>query len=74
MPHVIVKISSRQDKGQKLRFAQAVTRDVFYSRNVQKTWFCRYRRGQPDEWAKKVHIPDIVSNEAKLYKKPASMT
>ena len=75
MPHVIVKLHPGRTEDQKIRLAQAITRDVaLIAKCSENVVSVAIEEVSPDDWAKKVHIPDIVNNEALLYKKPGSTT
>ena len=75
MPHVIVKLHPGRTEDQKIRLAQAITRDVsLIAKCSENVVSVAIEEVSPDDWAKKVHEPDIVNNKAKLYKKPGNMT
>jgi 4-oxalocrotonate tautomerase len=71
MPHVIVKLHPGRSEEQKNRLAEAITRDVMEIAGCEeKTVSVAFQEVDPAEWAEKVYRPDILGNEARLYKKP----
>jgi len=71
MPHVIVKLSPGKSEEQKIRLAEAITRDVMEVLNYgSEAVSVVMEEVQPKDWAEKVYQPDIVGKPDKLYKKP----
>lgn len=71
MPHVIVKLWPGKSEEQKIRLAEAITRDVMKALNYEsEAVSVAMEEIQPEDWAKKVYQPDIVAQPDKLYKKP----
>jgi 4-oxalocrotonate tautomerase len=71
MPHVIIKLYPGRTEDQKKRLAEAVTREVMeIAVCEEKTVSVALEEVEPSEWAEKVYRPDILGNEARLYKKP----
>lgn len=71
MPHVIVKMYPGRTEEQKQRLAEAITREVMaIALCEEKTVSVAIEEVDSSEWAEKVYRPDILGNEARLYKKP----
>ena len=71
MPHVIIKLHPGRTEDQKKRLAEAVTRESMeIAVCEEKTVSVAFEEVEPSEWAEKVYRPDIMGNEARLYKKP----
>lgn len=71
MPHVIVKIYPGRTEDQKKRLAEALTKDVAaIAKCEEKSVSVAIEEVEPSQWAEKVYRPDILDNEANLYKKP----
>ena len=71
MPHVIVKLYPGRTEDQKNRLAEAITKDVAaIAKCEEKSVSVAIEEVDPNQWAEKVYRPDILDNEANLYKKP----
>ena len=71
MPHVIVKLYPGRTEDQKNRLAEAITKDVAaIAKCEEKSVSVAIEDVDPNQWAEKVYRPDILNNEANLYKKP----
>jgi 4-oxalocrotonate tautomerase len=71
MPHVIVKLWPGKSKQQKVRLAEAITKDVTSILDYgDESVSVAIEEVEPRDWAEKVFKPDIVNNPEKLYKKP----
>jgi 4-oxalocrotonate tautomerase len=71
MPHVIVKLYPGRTEDQKNRLAEAICKDVVEIANCEKkSVSVAIEEVEPSQWAEKVYRPDILDNEANLYKKP----
>jgi len=71
MPHVIVKLYPGRTEDQKNRLAEEITKDVVaVAKCEEKSVSVAIEEVDPREWAEKVYRPDILDNEANLYKKP----
>jgi 4-oxalocrotonate tautomerase len=71
MPHVIVKLWRGPSERQKVRLAEAITRDVTDVLDLgEESVSVAIEEFDPRDWAEKVYKPDIVSKRKQLYKKP----
>jgi 4-oxalocrotonate tautomerase len=71
MPHVIVKLYPGRSEEQKMRLAEAITRSVMeIAQSEEKSVSVAFEEVEPADWPEKVYRPDILENEARLYKKP----
>jgi len=71
MPHVIVKLWPGKSEQQKVRLAEAITKDVMDVLHYgEESVSVALEEIGPDDWAEKVYQPDIVNTSAKLYKEP----
>jgi 4-oxalocrotonate tautomerase len=71
MPHVIVKLWPGKSEQQKVRLALNITKDVMNVLHYgEESVSVAFEEVEPGDWAAEVYQPDIVSNAAKLYKKP----
>jgi phenylpyruvate tautomerase PptA (4-oxalocrotonate tautomerase family) len=71
MPHVIVKLHPGRSEDQKMQLAEAITRKVMeIAQCEEKTVSVAFEEVEPADWPEKVYRPDILENEARLYKKP----
>lgn len=71
MPHVIVKLYPGRTEEQKRRLAEEITKDVVtIAKCSDESVSVAFEEVDQDDWAEKVYRPDILNNEAKLYKKP----
>jgi 4-oxalocrotonate tautomerase len=71
MPHVIVKLHPGRSEDQKMRLAEAITKNVMeIAQCEEKTVSVAFEEVEPADWPEKVYRPDILENEARLYKKP----
>ena len=71
MPHIIVKLYPGRTKEQKLRLAEEITKDVAAIAICEKDAVSvSFQEIEPEKWVEEVYIPDILNNEANLYKKP----
>ncbi len=71
MPHVIVKLYPGRSEQQKIRLAEAIAEDVVTIANCdEKSVSVAIEEIKPEDWAEKVHKPNILNKPEKLYKKP----
>jgi 4-oxalocrotonate tautomerase len=71
MPHVIVKLWPGKSEKQKVRLAEAITKDVMDVLGYgEESVSVAFEEVNSRDWAEKVYKPDIVNTSAKLYKKP----
>ena len=71
MPHVIVKMNTGRTEDQKQRLAEAITKDIAaIAKCEEKSVSVAIEEVESTQWAEKVYRPDILDNEANLYKKP----
>lgn len=71
MPHIIVKLYPGRSEDQKMRLAEAITKSVMeIAQSEEKSVSVAFEEIDPAEWPEKVYRPDILGNEARLYKKP----
>ena len=71
MPHVIVKMLPGRTEDQKQRLAEAITKDIMaIAKCEEKSVSVAIEEVDLSQWAEKVYRPDILDNEANLYKKP----
>jgi 4-oxalocrotonate tautomerase len=71
MPHVIIKLYPGRTEDQKKLLAEAITKDVVaIAKCEEKSVSVAIEEIDPTQWAEKVYRPDILDNEANLYKKP----
>ena len=71
MPHVIVKLWPGKSEQQKTRLAEEIVKDVTKVLNYgEESVSVAFEEVEPQDWAEKVYLPDIVNNSEKLYKKP----
>ncbi|MBA4394600.1 MAG: 4-oxalocrotonate tautomerase [Desulfobacca sp.] len=71
MPHVIVKLIPGRSEEQKIRLAEAIAKDVMeIAKCEEKVVSVAFEEIEPGDWDEKVYRPDILNNEANLYKKP----
>ncbi|NQU63874.1 MAG: tautomerase family protein [SAR324 cluster bacterium] len=71
MPHVIVKLLPGRSDAQKSRLAEQIVKDVTEIADCKEEKVSVAFEEVPEsEWAEKVYRPDILNNEANLYKKP----
>ena len=71
MPHVIVKLYPGRTEDQRICLAEAITKDVVaIAKCEEKSVSVAIEDVEPSQWAEKVYRPDILDNEANLYKKP----
>jgi 4-oxalocrotonate tautomerase len=71
MPHVTVKLYPGRTEEQKKRLAEAITKDIVaIAKCEEKSVSVAIEDVDPNQWAEKVYRPDILDNEANLYKKP----
>jgi 4-oxalocrotonate tautomerase len=71
MPHVIVKLWPGKSEQQKMRLAEAITKNVMdifgYGDEAVSV---AMEEIKPQDWAEQVYQPDIIGKPAQLYKKP----
>ena len=71
MPHVTVKLWPGKSEQQKKRLADAITKDIIeilhYS---EESISVAMQEVKPQDWAKQVYRPEILSGVEQLYKKP----
>jgi 4-oxalocrotonate tautomerase len=71
MPHVIVKLWPGPSEQQKVRLAEAITKDVMDILDLgEESVSVALEEVAPGDWAEKVYKPDIVNKPRQLYKKP----
>jgi 4-oxalocrotonate tautomerase len=71
MPHIIIKLYPGRTEDQKIRLAEAITQDVMtIAKCEEKSVSVAIEEVDPSLWPEKVYRPDILNNEASLYKKP----
>lgn len=71
MPHVIVKLWPGKSEQQKVRLAEAITKDVMDLFDYgEESVSVAMEEVPSQEWAKQVYQPDIQEKWDKLYKKP----
>ena len=71
MPHVIVKLWPGKSEEQKVRLADAITKDVMSVLNYgEESVSVAIEEVEPQNWAEQVYKPDIVNKPEQLYKKP----
>jgi 4-oxalocrotonate tautomerase len=71
MPHVIVKLWPGKSEQQKIRLAEAITKDIMdilpYG---EESVSVAMEEVKSQDWVEKVYKPEIKGNLDKLYKKP----
>ena len=71
MPHVIVKLWPGKSQQQKMRLAEAITKDVMKILNYEEeSVSVAMEEVSAQDWIEKVYKPDIVAKPDNLYKKP----
>lgn len=71
MPHVIVKLYPGRTEDQKQRLTEAITKDIIaIAKCEEKSVSVAIEEVDKNQWVEKVYRPDILDNEASLYKKP----
>ena len=71
MPHVIVKLWPGPSERQKVRLAEAITRDVMGILDLgEESVSVAMEEVEPQDWAEQVYKPDVVNKPEQLYKKP----
>ena len=71
MPHVIVKLWPGKSEQQKVRLADAITKDVMEILQYgEESVSVAMEEVQPGDWAEKVYKPDIRDKWNTVYKKP----
>ncbi|MCX5860970.1 MAG: tautomerase family protein [Desulfomonile sp.] len=71
MPHIIVKLHPGRTEEQKRLLAEEITKDVVTIAKCDETVVSvAFEEIDAEQWAEKVYRPDILNNEALLYKKP----
>lgn len=71
MPHVIVKLWPGKSEQQKIRLAEAITKNVMDILHYgEESVSVAMVEVKPQDWADKVYKPDILNNQDKLYKTP----
>ena len=71
MPHVIVKLYPGRSEQQKTRLAEEIVKDVVaIAKCEEKSVSVAIEEIKPEAWAEEVYRPDILDNQARLYKKP----
>ena len=71
MPHVIVKLWPGPSEQQKVRLAEAITRDVMDVLDLgAESVSVALEEVEAEDWVEKVYQPDIVGKPDQLYKKP----
>lgn len=71
MPHVIVKLWPDKSERQKIRLAEAITKNVMDILHYgEESVSVAMEEVNSQDWAKKVYEPDIQKKWDTLYKKP----
>jgi len=71
MPHVIVKLWPGKSEQQKIRLAEAITRDVAEILHYgEESVSVALEEIKSQDWVDKVYRPDIKNKWDSLYKKP----
>jgi len=71
MPHVIVKLWPGKSEQQKMRLAEAITKNVMEILHYgDESVSVAMEEVKPQDWLEKVYKPDVKSVWDKLYKKP----
>ncbi|MFX0203002.1 MAG: tautomerase family protein [Candidatus Hodarchaeota archaeon] len=71
MPHIIVKLYPGRTEEQKKQLANEIVKDVVeITKCEEKVVSVAFEEVDANDWAEKVYKPDILGNEANLYKKP----
>jgi 4-oxalocrotonate tautomerase len=71
VPHVIVKLWPGKSEQQKMRLADAITKNVMEILHYgEEAVSVAMEEIKPQDWAKKVYKPDIKNKLDELYKKP----
>ena len=71
MPHVIVKLWPGKSEQQKVRLADAITKDVMGILHYgEESVSVALEEIKPSDWLEKVYKPDVKNKWDKLYKKP----
>lgn len=71
MPHVIVKLYPGRSEQQKIQLAEAIVKDIVaIAKCEEKSVSLTIVEIEPEAWAEEVYKPDILDNQANLYKKP----
>lgn len=71
MPHVTVKLWPGKTERQKLRLAEAISRDVVEILNFgSESVSVSFEEVPSEEWKDRVYLPEIVNGNSRLYKRP----
>jgi 4-oxalocrotonate tautomerase len=71
VPHVIVKLWPGPSEQQKVRLAEAITKDVMGTLDLgEESVSVAMEEVEPRDWVEQVYKPDIVNKPEQLYKKP----
>jgi 4-oxalocrotonate tautomerase len=71
MPHVVVKLWPGKSEQQKMRLADAITKDVMAVLQYgEESVSVAFEEVAPQDWTEEVYKPDIQAKWDKLYKKP----
>lgn len=71
MPHVIVKLWPGKSEEQKKRLAERITADVMEVLHYgEESVSVAFEEVDASQWREKVYEPDILGNQARLYKHP----
>ena len=71
MPHVIVKLVPGKSEEQKTQLAEQILKDVVNVLNYgEESVSVAIEEIDPQDWAAKVYVPEIVNNWERLYKQP----
>jgi 4-oxalocrotonate tautomerase len=71
MPHVIVKLYPGRPEQQKIRLAEQLVKDVVAITScAENSVSLSIEEIKPEDWAEKVHKPDILNSSGRLYKEP----
>ena len=71
MPHIIVKLWPGKSEPQKVRLAEAITKNVMEIFNYgEESVSVAMEEIRPQDWAKQVYQADILAKPEQLYKKP----
>jgi len=71
MPHIIVKLWPGKSEPQKVRLAEAITKNVMEIFDYgEESVSVAMEEISPQDWAKQVYQADILAKPEQLYKKP----
>lgn len=71
MPHVLVQLHPGRTEDQKKGLAEGITRVVMeIAKCEEQSVSVAIEEIEPSQWAEKVYRPNILNQEALLYKRP----